>query len=280
VGIDSPIGGLQIRHLYCQSICPGGFELQQQVSIEKFRDEILLNNQRLSAKPLLRRIYREFHIQIAQRLSRGEGLTVEIGAGTVGLKSVVPDCISTDLFPTAGIDIMENAYELSFKNESLQNLVLFDVFHHLEYPGSALAEFRRVLKADGRLIIFEPYASLTGWICYGLLHKEPLGFLKSISWIAPEGRAPSEFMYYAAQGNATRIFRSKKYLEKLKAWRIREMKVFTSLSYVASGGFSGPQLYPEICYPLLVQLDRLASLAPALFGTRLLVVLEPGRLSK
>ncbi len=254
--------------------------MQQQARLEKFRDEALSNSQRLSLKPLLRKIYREFHIQIGQRLSRGDGLTVEIGAGTIGLKSVVPDCISTDLFPNAGIDVRENAYELSFKNESLQNLVLLDVFHHLEYPGSALAEFRRVLKDDGRLIIFEPYASLIGLICYGLFHKEPLGLLKPISWIAPAGRAPSEFMYYAAQGNATRIFRSEKYFDKLKAWRIREMEVFTSLSYVASGGFSGPQLYPEICYPLFVQLDRLASLAPALFGTRLLVVLEPGKMSK
>ena len=82
--------------------------------------------------------------------------------------------------------------------------------------------------------------------------------------------------YRSRRGGFGRIFRSKKYLDKSKAWRIRETKVFTSLSYVASGGFSGPQLYPESCYPLLVQLDGLASLAPAVFGTRLLVVLEPG----
>jgi hypothetical protein len=60
----------------------------------------------------------------------------------------------------------------------------------------------------------------------------------------------------------------------LEGWRIAETKVLASLSYVASGGFSGPQLYPESLYPIFTWIDRIAGLVPMLFGTRILVVLE------
>ena len=33
--------------------------------------------------------------------------------------------------------------------ERWSNLILFDVWHHLEYPGSAMAEFARVLAPKG-----------------------------------------------------------------------------------------------------------------------------------
>jgi len=243
-------------------------------ALQLHQEEILANYDRLRRKPLLRRIYASFYREIAERLAAGDSPTVEIGSGIGGLKAVVPNCISTDLFPNPGIDCVENAYALSFADHSIQNIVLFDVFHHLEFPGTALTEFQRVLKLGGRVLIFEPYPSLTGLICYGCFHSEPLGLLRPITWTAPEGWSPSDSSYYAAQGNATRVFRSKIYRERLKGWRITETNVLASLSYVASGGFSGPQLYPESFYPVLMRIDRLAGFAPLLFGTRLLVVLE------
>ena len=242
--------------------------------LRRHQDEILLNHDRLQRKPLLRRIYLDFYREIAKRLAGGDAPTVEIGAGIGGMKSVVRSCISTDLFPNPGIDCVENAYALSFADQSIQNLVLFDVFHHLEYPGTALSEFHRVLKPEGRVLIFEPYPSLTGLICYGCFHAEPLSLLRPITWTAPAGPPPSESSYYAAQGNAARVFCSKAHRAQLKGWFIAETKITASLSYVASGGFSGPQLYPDSLYPMFTRLDRVADFIPMLFGTRLLVVLE------
>jgi SAM-dependent methyltransferase len=244
------------------------------LSLQLHQEEILANYDRLRRKPLLRRIYANFYRELAKRIAYGAGPTLEIGSGVGGMKSVVPNCISTDLFTNPGIDCVENAYALSFADQSIQNIVLFDVFHHLKYPGTALAEFHRVLKPGGRVVIFEPYPSLTGLVCYGCLHAEPLGLLRAITWMAPAGWSPSDSSYYAAQGNATRVFRSPAYRERLKGWRIAETKVLASLSYVASGGFSGPQLYPESLYPIFTWIDRLAGFLPTLFGTRLLVVLE------
>jgi hypothetical protein len=51
-------------------------------------------------------------------------------------------------------------------------------------------------------------------------------------------------------------------------------KRLSAISYVASGGYSGPQLYCQRVYPLMQLLDVLLDAFPDLFATRLLVVLE------
>jgi len=40
------------------------------------------------------------------------------------------------------------------------------VFHHLEFPGTALAEFARVLRPGGRVVIFEPGLGVLGGFAY------------------------------------------------------------------------------------------------------------------
>ena len=74
---------------------------------------------------------------------------------------------------------------MSFEDGSVANLILFDVWHHLEYPAAALAEFHRVLVPQGRLIIFDPAMGLLGRIVYGLFHHEPLGLKDKIQWRTP-----------------------------------------------------------------------------------------------
>ena len=88
------------------------------------------------------------------------------------IKTVIPECITSDLFENPWLDRVENIYKLSFDKESVSNLILFDVWHHLEYPAKALAEASRVLVPQGRLIIMEPAMSLLGKIVYGNFHRK------------------------------------------------------------------------------------------------------------
>jgi len=237
--------------------------------------EIHANAERWRRKPLLQEIYRGFYLEIAKELRRDRaGETVEIGSGIGNLKDVVPDALATDLFPNPWLDQVENAYALSFANGSVANLILFDVWHHLQYPGTALAEFQRVLAPGGRLVIFDPAMGLLGRIVYGLFHHEPLGLRDEICWWAPAGLSPAEMTYYAAQGNAQRVFFNDEWVARLSDWRPVRKQLLAAVSYVASGGFSGRQLYPRSLLPAFRAVDRLAECIPALFATRLLVVLE------
>ncbi len=247
-----------------------------QVDISRHDEEIRKNLESWRNRPLLRELYAGFYRCIAGRLSGGPGArNVELGSGIGNIREVIPGCLRTDLFPNPWIDQVESAYALSFADDSIDNLILFDVFHHLRYPGTALLELHRVLVPGGRVLIFEPCLSLLGLAVFGLLHHEPLGLVRKISLFAPPGWSPRDDTYYAAQGNAARIFFGSRYRRLLEPrWKVVTRQRLAAISYVASGGYSGPRLYPERALPLMQRLDSLCDRAPLLFATRLLVVLE------
>lgn len=245
------------------------------VEVEQHNREIQANAKHWQRKPLLRRIYRDFYIEIARELRPDlPGQTVEIGSGIGNLKTVMPDALTTDLFPNPWLDQIENAYALSFEDNSVANLILFDVWHHLEFPGTALKEFQRVLAPGGRVVIFDPAMGWLGRLVYGLFHHEPLGLAREMRWFAPFHTTSAQTGYYAAQGNAQRVFFSDRFDAELTGWRIVRRSKLAGIPYIGSGGFRGPQLYPERLYPALRVIDRIASKCPVLFATRLLVVLQ------
>jgi SAM-dependent methyltransferase len=233
------------------------------------------NQEYWNRKPLLRTLYGDFYRLISNHLSMlSEGKIVELGSGLGNIHDVIPDCIRTDLFPNPWIDQIENAYKLSFADESVSDLILTDVFHHLKYPGTALKELYRVLRNGGRVIMLEPCLSALGLFVYGALHDEPIAMTKEINWFAPETWTPDSIDFYAAQGNATRIFVNKRYRSNLRNWKKIESIRLSAIAYVASGGYSKPQLYPTAFLPFIKRLEKILDLFPALVATRLLVILE------
>lgn len=243
--------------------------------IAQHNQEIHDNLQHWMRKPLLQKVYRSFYERIAGFLVPGEsGTTVELGSGIGKIRSVLPECITTDIFPNPWIDQVENAYQLSFPDGTVSNLILFDVWHHLQYPGSALKEFHRVLRPGGRTLIFEPGMGLLGRLIYGYFHHEPVGYRDPIQWFTPSNFSASEISYYAAQGNATRIFCTNSYSDLLSDWEVVDRMQLSAISYVCTGGFRGPQIYPAALLSLIRSMENLLDHFPMLFATRLLVVLQ------
>jgi SAM-dependent methyltransferase len=246
-----------------------------ELPVEQHNTEIFKNLKHWNRKPTLRKIYHRFYRLISSHIDYNlTGKIVEIGSGIGNLKSVVPQAVCTDIFNNPWIDQVENAYKLTFSNNSISNLILFDVLHHLEYPGTALNEFKRVLIQGGRIIIFEPAISLFGRITYGIFHHEPIALRKEIKWEASSDFNPESISYYAAQGNASRIFFKERYLEYLQDWKVIYRKRISSIAYICSGGYSKPQLYPGFMMFFIDFFDKIFNLFPSLFAIRLLVVLE------
>ena len=245
-----------------------------QAGLEQHNIEIHENRRHWERKPLLRQVYSQFGREIARRVDCMQpGLIVELGSGMGHLKQHVPRCITSDVFPNPWLDRVENAYDLAFAEGTVSHMILFDVWHHLEYPGTALREFYRVLTGNGKVIIFDPAMGVLGRFVFGNFHHEPLGLHDEIQWEAPERFSRCSPGYYAAQGNASRIFGSTAFRERLRSWRIVEVAYFSALAYLGSGGFRGPQLYPTAALPVLNQVDSFLSGFPAL-ASRMLVVLE------
>lgn len=228
------------------------------------------------SKPLLREAYDGFYQEISRHLdAQCPGMVVEIGSGLGWIKERIPSCITTDLFPNPGIDRVESAYKLSFRDGEVGNLILFDVWHHLEFPGAALREFRRVLHPGGRVILLEPAMGLLGRIAFGWFHHEPLGLDDALRWEPPAGFDAASHAYYAAQGNAWRVFVRHEDAAQLAGWHISQRRLLTALTYLVSGGFRGPRLCPPVLLPVVTLCDWLLSPMSRVLASRMLVVMQP-----
>ena len=249
--------------------------MSRPVPVDQHNLEIERNLESWKRKPVLRQAYRDFHARIAAHIDPAlTGKIVELGSGIGNIRDVIPGVVRTDLFPNPWIDQVENAYRLSFRDQEVSHLILFDVFHHLRYPHTALQECRRVLQRHGRVILFEPYVSLIGRIVYGPLHHEPIGFDRPIAAKAPPGYNADQDEYYAAQGNATRVFWHGTSPEILEGWEVIARERIGAWPYALTGGYSKPQLYPTALYPLLARLDRLMEIVPSISALRALIVLR------
>ena len=243
-------------------------------NIEEHQRQIQENLGYWNAKPVLREVYRDFHELIAENLCDMEGETVELGSGIGNIKEVVSDCVRTDLFPNPWIDRQENAYALSMADNSVANLILFDVFHHLEYPMNAMQEFHRVLKPSGRLLVFDHAMSVTGWLFSRFVHHEKAGFLKPCHLQIADRDTIQNVGYYADHANAYRIF-EKNFQNLLSAdWqRIRILKL-PAVKWLASGGYRGPSLVLKSTRLPIQMLEHLFQRIPSVFSLRCLVVLN------
>ena len=243
-------------------------------TLEQHKREIDENREHWRRKPLLRRVYAQFYREIAARIKTDTGgLIVELGAGMGNAKEHIPNCITTDVFPNPWLDRVENAYGLAFGDQTVGHLILFDVWHHLRYPGEALREFSRVLVNRGRILVFDHAMGFLGRYIVGMFHHEPLGLEKEIEWTADQDFRPDKAGYYAAQGNASRIFVGEKFQARLHGWEIKEIKYYSGLAYLGTGGFRGPQLYPAALFPFFNSIDAVLSKFPS-FSSRMLVVLD------
>jgi hypothetical protein len=95
-----------------------------------------------------------------------------------------------------------------------------------------------------------------------------------ITWETPKGSSSKGFRYYAAQGSSSRIFTKPEFKARLADWRIAELTYFSGLSYVATGGFRGPNLVRGVALDWLASLDSVLPKFPWI-ASRMLVVLEP-----
>ena len=80
------------------------------------------NKEAWERKPLLRAVYGRFYERMRENLATVLGAVVELGSGIGAIKSFIPECVTTDIFPNPWIDLRENAYALSFGAGAVSNL--------------------------------------------------------------------------------------------------------------------------------------------------------------
>jgi len=223
-------------------------------------------------KPILRTLYTSWYKEIAAQLVSGN--TLELGGGSGNFKAFAPHVVSTDVVPLPWIDVVADAQNLPFAHQSFDNIVMFDVLHHIENVTLFFDEALRVLRPGGRLAIMEPYISLASWPIYHFLHPEPVNFKQNpLDWVEP---SPERKPFDANQAFATILFEQRysffqrRYPQFIKRYH-RRMSFF---AYPLSGGFNNPSLLPmKLVEPVLV-LENTLSFMSHFLAFRILVVLE------
>lgn len=241
-----------------------------------YLDQLRIHQESWDRKGCLREEYGRFFQLILKHLAPEElGDVLEIGSGIGALKSTIQSCQLSDLISTPWVARREDVYALSCDRSTLSNVILFDVFHHLKYPGTALSEIYRCLAQGGRVHIFEPYISFLGYLVYGLIHEEPMGLNIPIELFRTGKCKPGDEMgFYAAQGNATRLFYRDDTVLSCEPWKIVTRSRLSAIAYLGTGGFSKPAFCPGFLFPLLRSLEPILDCFPDVFATRCYVVLE------
>lgn len=222
------------------------------------------------ARPLLRRIYRDWFALLASRLSRVPGPTLELGSGIGRLREHVPELVTSDVEQTPWADRVVDAERLPFGDGELANVVLLDVYHHLPRPAAFLDEARRALAPGGRVVMLEPYVGPLSRLAYRLHHErlelEGDGFAEQHSADPLDANLALTTLAFFRQ--------REEYARRWPELPLVEERLLSFLVYPLSGGFTRRPLLPAALFRPLDALER--ALAPVLrsLAFRCLIVLE------
>jgi SAM-dependent methyltransferase len=82
-----------------------------------------------------------------KRITAADAIILHLGSGNV--PSEDPRVVSLDVLPCANVDLVAEAEELPFQDNTLDHVESGAVFEHLHDPLKAIAEIKRVLKPGG-----------------------------------------------------------------------------------------------------------------------------------
>jgi SAM-dependent methyltransferase len=225
-------------------------------------------------KPVLRAVYSHYYREIVARCRAGR--TLEVGGGSGNLKSYVAEVVTSDIQPVLWLDVVADAHRLPFGAGSFDNIVLFDVLHHLQRPRLFLLEAERTLRPKGRLVLVEPAITPLSWLLYKLLHDEPVRM--SDDPLAEGGLDPTRDPFAANQAIPTLLFFGR-YRDQLAGaiprLRLIERRRIAYFAYPLSGGFKAWSLLPTRAVGPLLRLERwLEPVLQSVMAFRLLAVME------
>lgn len=214
----------------------------------------------LRRKGFLRRLYRDFYSLLREAVGPTDGrVVVELGSGGGFIKEVIADAITSDVLPLPTVDRVFSASQIPYENQTVDAIVMFNVFHHIPDVRGFFKEAVRCLKSGGRIVMIEPANTLFARFIYTRFHHER--FDPEAQWaFASEGPLSS------ANGALPWIVfhRDRMIFEQeFPDLAVVYTRCHTPLRYLLSGGFTLPSLVPAWSYSLVRGIEfLLRPLAP------------------
>lgn len=106
-----------------------------------------------------------------------KGIEVGSGAGFAKLFIKNRNFKLSDLSKETFLDYKRvDAQSTNFKNNSFNYIIASNMIHHIAFPIKFFKEMNRILKKNGRLIIFEPYCSIICQLATIIMRHEGFDF--------------------------------------------------------------------------------------------------------
>lgn len=208
----------------------------------------------IKGKPFLRKIYEEWYGMLKKSVPQEVGVVLEIGSGSGFCAEMMPEVITSDMVPMAGVDLVLDACgRFPFDDATLKSILMINTFHHLPVPEMFLAESYRCLRRGGRVAMIEPW--VTPWSCliYTRLHHEMFD-PDAAQWrFSPTGPLTS-----ANGAMPWIVFKRDRTLfeNRFAGLVIRGIRPFMAFRYLLSGGLSLRSLAPEWLFRPLKAWER------------------------
>ena len=132
------------------------------IGVDLDSDEMLaIHSKVLYEKPMMKGVFSEFYdtcISLDEKhFSNSKGKRVEIGAGVSFFKKKYPEIISTDIKKAENLDMVVDAQNMPFENNSIRAIYGINCFHHLPNPNLFFKELDRVLEKGCGCVLIDPY---------------------------------------------------------------------------------------------------------------------------
>jgi len=202
--------------------------------------EILKQREIWNKKEILRLIYGDWYKEIVAWMKTPDrGINVELGCGCGSFKEFFPHLIATDIFPNPWVDIVVSGLNLPFSAHTVDNFILIDVLHHIEYPQVFFSQVQEILKPGGRIILVEPYISWFSYFIYRFLHHEPVDLHQQVlSENAPASLPLNDGFANEAIPSILFDRQWSCFCQKFPRLTLLKKKFFSFWAYPLSGGFN------------------------------------------
>jgi len=210
----------------------------------------------ISEKFFLKQIYEEWYLAIVETLPTGREPVLELGSGAGFLNSFIAGLITSEIFYCSQIDIVLDGQRLPFGNKTLRGIVMTNVLHHLPEVRHFFSEASRCVRAEGVVVMIEPWATSWSRLVYEQLHHEPF-FSNAATW-----EFPAKGPLSGANGAlAWLIFQRdrRKFEQEFPEWQILSIRPFMPFRYFVSGGVSLRSLMPGWTFNFWRTLEYLLS---------------------
>lgn len=216
----------------------------------------------IQQKTFLHKIYLEWYDLLAgailQNGSREQHI-LELGSGGGDFVGYCHErypewhVFTSDVLPLRNLDVVLDARRLPFANNSLDAIVMTNVFHHISDSTMFLRESLRVLKPRGILTMIEPWRTPWAQFVYQRLHHEP--FEPNV----PDWTFAADNPLSSANGALPWIVFSrdaKRLVSQFPQFQNLSVSLLMPFAYIASGGVSMRSFLPGCCFGFVRRVEK------------------------